>query len=198
MYLGIEIGGTKLQLGVRGGDSLDFIALERFEIDAKRGAQGILAEIERSATILLQRYSISRIGIGFGGPVNSVEGQVIVSHQIDGWEKFPLADWCRSRLGCGAIVGNRIAREAIAHACRVLGWAIVQTVTLLAPEVVVVGGGVSLLGEGLFLEPLRQAVKQYVFPPMADSYEIVPAALGESVVVHGAVALAAVPVTTEA
>jgi len=34
-------------------------------------------------------------------------------------------------------------------------------------------------------------VQRYVFPPLADAYEIVPAALGELVVVHGAIALAA-------
>jgi glucokinase len=94
-------------------------------------------------------------------------------------------------VGRAAREGNRIAAQAVSGACRVLGWAIAQTITLLAPEVVVVGGGVSLLGDELFLEPLRRAVGQYVFPPLADSYEILPAALGESVVVHGAIALAA-------
>jgi glucokinase len=332
VYLGIEIGGTKLQLAVSPGGAADFEALERFEIDTRRGAQGILGEIERSAGGLLQRHNVSRIGIGFGGPVDSASGRVIISHQVDGWKDFPLAEWCRRVLGAEAVVGNDcdvaalaeakygaghgkrsafyvtvgtgigggfvrdgalvgvgrpaaseighlrpglsgdtsdatvesiasgtgianlararaygraelpsflpssatstaevqgvdkeqrfrrdlleraggdlesltgklvgqaaaegngIARETIAQACRVLGWAIAQTITLLAPEVVIVGGGVSLLGEELFLEPVRQAVRQYVFPPLADSYEVVSAALGESVVVHGAITLAA-------
>jgi glucokinase len=56
---------------------------------------------------------------------------------------------------------------------------------------VVVGGGVSLIGEELFFEPLRDAVNQYVFPSLAGSFEIVPANLQEQVVVHGALALAA-------
>ena len=64
-------------------------------------------------------------------------------------------------------------------------------ITLLAPDVVVLGGGVSLAGEALFLEPVRGYVARYVFPPLADSYRIVPAALGEEVVLHGALALAA-------
>jgi glucokinase len=58
---------------------------------------------------------------------------------------------------------------------------------------VVVGGGVSLLGEEEFFEPLRRAVLRYVFAPLKNSYRIVPAALGEWVVVVGAVALAAGP-----
>ena len=58
-------------------------------------------------------------------------------------------------------------------------------------DVVVLGGGVSLAGEELFFTPVRRYVGQYVFPPLADSYRIVPAALGEEVVLHGALALAA-------
>jgi glucokinase len=38
---------------------------------------------------------------------------------------------------------------------------------------------------------LRREVRRYVFPPLAGQYVIVPAALGEEVVVHGALALAA-------
>jgi glucokinase len=64
-------------------------------------------------------------------------------------------------------------------------------VTLLAPNVVVVGGGVSLVGEDLFFRPLRVQVRRYVFPPLGDALEIVPAALGEEVVVYGVLALAA-------
>ncbi|MCA9176419.1 MAG: ROK family protein [Planctomycetales bacterium] len=86
--------------------------------------------------------------------------------------------------------GNELANEALQHAIETLGWAIAQVITLTAAEKVVVGGGVSLLGEARFFVPLRAACRQYVFPPLADAYEILPAALGEEVVVHGAIALA--------
>jgi glucokinase len=85
--------------------------------------------------------------------------------------------------------GNEVAREVLDHASQVLGWAIAQMITLLAPEVVVLGGGVSLIGEQLFVGPVRRYVGQYVFPPLATSYRIVSAALGELAVVHGAIAL---------
>ena len=86
--------------------------------------------------------------------------------------------------------GNQLARDQYVTATNLLGWAIAQLITLIAPEVVVVGGGVSLVGEEIFFIPLRTAVQQFVFPPLQDSYRIVPAELGESVVVHGALALA--------
>jgi glucokinase len=132
-------------------------------------------------------------------------GLRVVAEETAGAEEFE--DECRRDLldraggdlervtaklvGQAAADGNALAVEVLEHSSRVLGWAIAQVITLLAPEVVVVGGGVSLLGEELFLDPVRLAVKQYVFPPLVNSYEIVPAALGELVVVHGAIALAA-------
>ena len=45
-------------------------------------------------------------------------------------------------------------------------------------------------GRKLLFEPLREFVAERVFQPFADCYDIVPAALGEEVVVHGALALA--------
>jgi glucokinase len=68
--------------------------------------------------------------------------------------------------------------------------AIAQMIALLCPRRVVIGGGVSLIGEDLFFKPIREKVAARVFPPFAGLTEIVPAALGEVVVVHGALALA--------
>ena len=339
MFLGIEIGGTKLQLGVGTGDKPELVSLERLDIDAKRGAAGILDQIQRAAPGLIRRHGITRIGIGFGGPVDSSAGTVLKSHQVPGWDQIPLTKWCRetfeipavlgndcdvaalaeARYGAGqgagsvfyvtigtgvgggfvlngklhgagrpavaeighlrpglhddrpeltveslasgwgiasaaqaritgqvsrsldvlrrvgvagtraqiqsqlalaeethreyvtdllnrchndaeqltakivaqaAAEGNEIAREVLDHSAQVLGWAIAQTITLLAPEVVVLGGGVSLIGEQLFLGPVRQYVARYVFPPLATSYRLTQSALGELVVVHGALAIA--------
>jgi len=86
--------------------------------------------------------------------------------------------------------GNQIAIDVLQHARHTLGWAIAQAITLTAPEVVVIGGGVSRIGEPLFFAPLRETVARYTFPPLNGSYAIVPASLGEMGVVHGAIALA--------
>jgi glucokinase len=86
--------------------------------------------------------------------------------------------------------GNRLAQRHLKKVCRLLGWAIAQVITLLCPRRIVIGGGVSLIGEELLFAPLRNAAARYTFGPFADCYEIVPAALGESVVVHGALRLA--------
>ena len=61
---------------------------------------------------------------------------------------------------------------------------------LVCPRRVVIGGGVSLIGEHHFFKPLRAQIAAKVFPPFAGLTDVVPAALGEAVVVHGALALA--------
>ena len=58
-------------------------------------------------------------------------------------------------------------------------------------NIVVIGGGVSLMGDALFLDPVREAVARYLFPPLAGQCVVTGPQLGEEVVVHGAVALAA-------
>ncbi len=338
VYLGIEIGGTKLQLGVGEPDGRLVEPVRRLQVVPARGAAGIREQIQREAAILLARHPVQAIGVGFGGPVDGQAGRAIRSHQIDGWEAFPLAAWCercwgrptrvandcdaaavaeatcgagrshrsvfyvtvgtgvgggwvvhghlqgqgqpaiaeigQMRPGLGAVQadqtveslasgrgiahsfrnalaagdwqppawlpgrplwlaecekskhgalawdadapddlggqavgpnepitaqfvakaaaeGHLLARQVLLGATRVLGWAIAQAITLIAPDVVIVGGGVSLMDEAWFLQPLRQAVSAYVFPPLRDACNLVPAGLGESVVVHGAIALAA-------
>src|SRR4029450_9698673 len=116
MFLGIEIGGTKLQLGVGTGRDAELTVLVRHDVDPDRGAAGILEEIERSATALIQKHPIERIGFGFGGPCDSVTGVATKRHQAARWDTFPLAAWCRESLGRSAVVGNDCDVAALAEA----------------------------------------------------------------------------------
>ncbi|RMG33706.1 MAG: ROK family protein, partial [Planctomycetota bacterium] len=93
-------------------------------------------------------------------------------------------------LAEAALDGNELALAIIGDAVRTLGWAIAQVITLLAPDVVVVGGGVSMMPASLFWQPLRDHVATYVFPPLREHAILTRAALQEAVVVHGALALA--------
>ncbi len=316
MYLGIEIGGTKLQLGVGPSSEAKLVELVRREVDRAAGAAGILRQIAELAPPLVAAHQPRAAGIGFGGPVDAAGGSTLRSHHVGGWDDFPLVESCQKTLGLDTVIGNDADVAALAEArygagrdtsrmlyvtvgtgigagfvidgsiyrghgpaaielghlrpgiasrhneeilealaagwgiaaqararmqeaatgdspdraaaaellrraggrpqnvtaklvaqaasagnalaCDVfdgavtaLGWGLAQAITLLAPERIVIGGGVALAGEALFFEPLRQQVETYVFPPLRASYEVVPAALGEEMVVYGAIALAA-------
>lgn len=90
-----------------------------------------------------------------------------------------------------AAAGDSLSLSLLADATHAIGWALAQAITLVNPARIVIGGGVSLMGEDLFFAPVRRACDQFVFPPFKGIAEIVPAKLGEEVVVHGAVAVAA-------
>src|SRR5882672_10106091 len=97
-YLGVEIGGTKLQL-VAGDEAGRVLERRRFTVERSRGATGIRAQIE-SAIPELQRAAEPRaIGVGFGGPVDWQTGRICRSHQIEGWSEFELGRWLHDLSG---------------------------------------------------------------------------------------------------
>lgn len=90
MLLGIEIGGTKLQL-VAGDASGKIAERERCVVDKARGGAGIREQI--SATIPKLGGKFEAVGVGFGGPVDWRTGKICCSHQIEGWSEFELGKW---------------------------------------------------------------------------------------------------------
>jgi glucokinase len=99
-FLGIEIGGTKLQLALGSGDGT-IVALERRVIRPEAGAPGLLDQIAEAHACLLGSCEGRpvAVGIGFGGPVDADRGLILRSHQVDGWDGFELAEWTRRTLG---------------------------------------------------------------------------------------------------
>ena len=88
MFLGIEIGGTKLQLGIGNGDGTPLLHLERRTVDPTDGSEGIRSQIQQIVPELLKQFPVGGIAYGFGGPVDRRTGCVTTSHQIDGWDDF--------------------------------------------------------------------------------------------------------------
>jgi len=97
--LALEIGGTKLQaaLGTPAGDILQM----RRGPAPQGGAPAILDWFAGKIPTLLQAAGkpVRAIGIGFGGPVDSAAGRVLVSHQVEGWKDLQLAQWFHDRFG---------------------------------------------------------------------------------------------------
>jgi glucokinase len=86
--------------------------------------------------------------------------------------------------------GDERASQILDRAREALAFALRQAIALVAPRRIILGGGVSLIGDNLWFAPIRRLVDAEVFGPFRGSYDIVPPVLGEEVVVHGALALA--------
>jgi glucokinase len=85
--------------------------------------------------------------------------------------------------------GDATALRAVAETVEALAMGIASLVSLLDPEVVVLGGGV-MQARDLFLEPIRAAFPRWTQPLAARRCRIEPTALGEDAGVLGAARLA--------
>jgi glucokinase len=311
LVLAAEIGGTKLQAALGRADGT-VLARRRGSVPKGIDAARILswfpgAVAELRAESAKHGGDAECIGVGFGGPIDTPAGRVLKSHQVGGWDGFPLREWFADNTGLRTVIANdsnaagwaeyrrgsgvgtrtfcymnvgsgiggalildgklhdgqgigafemghtrigEIGEDGALHlvkledrcsgwsverqlrsapliagtplheltggkseniTCAVAGqaaargdaaagaamdgladrlaWAVSNAITLVHPERFAIGGGVGLLGEVL-LAPLRRQVERYVFEPYRGRYEIVPALLGEDVVLVGALLLA--------
>ena len=85
---------------------------------------------------------------------------------------------------------DRLAIEIWEETCRFLAIGIANSITLLAPEVVVTGGGVASATGEMLLTPLRRLLPEFVSMIPAEKIKILPGELGDESGVCGALALA--------
>src|SRR6266403_4887285 len=103
--IGIEIGGTKLQL-VEGDVEGKISERRKFAVDRAKGAAGIQQQIEQGLRDLLLTQKPKAVGVGFGGPVDWKAGKICRSHQIEGWSGFDLAGWLERFVHAPVFVDN--------------------------------------------------------------------------------------------
>lgn len=114
-YLGIEIGGTKLQIALGDGSGKIF-RKRKFLVEAAKGALGIRSQIAAALPELIASHPLSAIGVGFGGPVDWRTGRICRSHQIEGWSEFHLGDWLKQQTGVNVFVDNDANVAALGEA----------------------------------------------------------------------------------
>jgi len=84
-----------------------------------------------------------------------------------------------------ANAGGERARSAIDEAARWIGLGLANVTTLLAPDVIVIGGGIAQAGELLF-RPLREELALRSPLVLADTYQVLAASLGTDAGAMGA------------
>jgi glucokinase len=85
--------------------------------------------------------------------------------------------------------GDSLALEIITKAATYLGIGLVNLVNIFNPEMIIIGGGMSKMGD-LLLAPARQVVQERAFQLSAQAVRIVPAQLGDEAGVLGAATFA--------
>ncbi len=86
--------------------------------------------------------------------------------------------------------GDELAVEIWDETCKFLAIGIANAITLLAPEAVVIGGGIAAATGEMLFAPLRKLIPKYVSMIPADKINILPAELGSESGIYGALMLA--------
>jgi glucokinase len=94
-----------------------------------------------------------------------------------------------------AMKGDPLASEVVAEAGRHLGVALASLANIFDPDVFVIGGGVSAVGD-LLLEPARQELRSRALPPM-NKAPVKLAELGPEAGMIGAAAMALIELDRE-
>lgn len=91
-------------------------------------------------------------------------------------------------LGQAASDGDAATLALLERAGHALGAGMASFVNIFNPEVIAIGGGVSLIGDPL-LEPARRALATFAMPIMLENVKVVPSQLGVKTGIYGAAAL---------
>jgi len=118
--LGIEIGGTKIQVFLADGDGKDgeikIIERHKFFVGLEKEAASIRNKIKENVSNILKKNKIDAIGVGFGGPVDYRTGIIITSHQVRGWTGFHLGEWLSELTNIPVVVDNDANTAALGEA----------------------------------------------------------------------------------
>lgn len=104
-FLGIEIGGTKIQVFLT-DDQTNILERHKFFVSEQRDAALIRDKIKEKVSDILKKTKVEVIGIGYGGPVDFRTGIVVTSYQVKGWSDFHLGQWLYELTKIPVIVDN--------------------------------------------------------------------------------------------
>jgi glucokinase len=169
---GLILGGRMFKGGTGRGNELGHMTIQQGGPICTCGNRGCI-ETLCTATWLIQQgrkaiveYPVSSIYEKAEGKMDNVTAKIVID---------------------SAKEGDSIATDIFNTYVDSLSSAINSIVVLLDPEVIGLGGGVSLAGDFLF-EPVRKLVKQKSF--FKADHEVVPAQLGNTAGIIGAAMLA--------
>ncbi len=95
-----------------------------------------------------------------------------------------LHDITAEKVSIAAQDGDKLSIDVIEKAAYYLGTGMVNLVNIFNPEMIIVGGGMSAMGE-LLLEPARKVVREKAYRLPAQAVHIVTAQLGGDAGVYG-------------
>jgi glucokinase len=116
LILALDFGGTKNSAAVVAAGERRWRELRRQPSPPRPDAVYDWHTTVALGRELLKGQTPTAVGVSFGGPVRASHGQVILSHHVPGWEKFPIVEKLSHEFAAPAVVDNDANVAALAEA----------------------------------------------------------------------------------
>ncbi len=93
-------------------------------------------------------------------------------------------------LSAAINAGDAVVERIVIQAARRIGWALAGVVNLLAPDILLLGGGLVKAMPHIFSKEVNIATNDRVMPAFRGSFKVVVAGLGDQATATGAAAWA--------
>ncbi len=142
----------------------------------------------------------ARCGCGRWGCLEAVAGRLAIASQASAAVLRGQAPWLAEHVGsdpaqikssalASSIAhGDAVIQEIVEHACSLLGGMLGDLVNLLAPDVIVLGGGMAEAMPDLFAKHIRKSMRRNMMPALAEQCKLSIAQLGDHAATLGAAA----------
>lgn len=182
VFPGTGVGGACVYEGrIFRGKVGSCMEIGHFSIDAR----GAVCGPGRTGTL---ESMTSRLAIAAQAAQAVYRGQAPVLQQLAGTN---LTDIRSGTLAAAIAQGDTIIEEIVRHAARILGVTVSGVINLLAPDVLVLGGGLIEALAPIYLDEVTRTVQAEALPAYANSVKIRVAKLGDDAGCLGAAALVA-------
>jgi len=188
--------GARCVIGVFPGTGIGGGAVYRGEI--LRGKRGSCMEIGHIP--VMQDGPIC--GCGRRGCLEAVSGRLAISAMAAAAAYRGDAPYLLAKAGTdlreirsGVLAasvreGDAVVELIVRNAARTIGWAVAGVVNLMAPDTVLLGGGLVEEMPDLFVQEVGTAVRERVMPSFSETFDVVAAKLAGDATVLGAAAWA--------
>jgi glucokinase len=143
-----------------------------------------------------------RCGCGRRGCLEAVASRLVIASQVAAAayrghaphllkeNGTDLKDIRSGALAASIDAGDKVVESIVREAARQIGRAVASVIHLIAPDVVVLGGGMVEAMPDLFTMEVGRAARARVLPTFTESFEVVATELGDDAGVLGAAAWA--------
>ncbi|NIM04429.1 MAG: ROK family protein, partial [Armatimonadetes bacterium] len=120
LFIGLDIGGTKLVGGVGTADG-QLTGEATSPMPRRLRPREVVESLIELANLALRRAGViwkevKGVGISFGGPVDFSKGMTIACHHLPGWNRVPLVKVMKGRLRLPVVMDNDANAGALGEA----------------------------------------------------------------------------------